>query len=776
MQSSDSSLDKLWLAQVFPSAAPGNLASSGLGSWPSRLPASPVRPAVAQPKAVVKLEPAAAAAAAPAPAVTTGAAAAAVGPPAAAAAPAAGLVKQSSINLEDYDVVDLLGEWSEGSEDAAEKATASDDDIIIIDESDEPEQQEQQYPGSQQQSQQQGSRDWPWLRKQTPQQQQQLQQQQQRHQQANAPADLLQKQQEVKLAVSRLLQSSKGLYQPPEQQRSRQQQGEQQQQPKQRHGRRHQHSAPEEGLPASGAGIHDAAPTSTAAAAAAAGGGLADNSSAHLLRFKPPSKAAAAAAAEGPDKAAGSLKTFKRLNSSAAGSGRHSGSSQGPLQPLPPPQQQQQHHQQQQPSEEDVDEDWEVGLDDLWPEEWKEEWKDVKGAPAPEAYPVYRYNRPPLHPRKPAVAAQGLSKAEQVRMELLGRAPADNSEEEAALAAELVAWAGVSFTRPAAAGGRQWAGQQQRARETSSSRRQEGLTSAGRVAVHRAAAQLVQHQQQAQESEQRLERWQQRQQDEQKQAEIRQQLVAAREERRKQAEAARNAEAAGAADHSGQQAAAGGSRAGIALVHDDALFKQAAAAAAASRPSRAVMRQRHQGPLFLRSSRPPSMGLAAARVAPSRQYPVLKLEDVWAELLSWVSTVAAAAAACNSSCTLRQVQAGHMYMIVSTNLYLRTAQHHMISVCCHPRRGTKGLSAAVLAAAAAVQWRLQPPLHGSFSRRGVCRCASAPWVTTVQCSGGCCWKSYGPAWLPHMRSTCPAALLAGAAAVAAGASSACRSR
>lgn len=40
--------------------------------------------------------------------------------------------------------------------------------------------------------------------------------------------------------------------------------------------------------------------------------------------------------------------------------------------------------------------------------------------------------------------------------------------------------------------------------------------------------------------------------------------------------------------------------------------------------------------MFLRASRPPVMGLGrSAPAAPVRHYPVLKLEEVWAELLSW---------------------------------------------------------------------------------------------------------------------------------------------
>jgi hypothetical protein len=546
------------------------------------------------------------------------------------AAASGGVTRQTSIDLADYDIIELLGEWSEDSDKVADEATGSDSDVIIVD-SDEPvEQQQQHAPGLPQSQQAAGSQVWPWLRKQR---QPQQPQQPARQLEAEAQPDLLQQQQEVKKAVSQFLQSSKTLHPTP------QQQAEQYQQQQQQHGaaaaagvQRPQQPFSEELLRSAEADTGRVAHT----AAAVAGKPSAEDASTHLLRFKPSSKvsgtAAAAAGRErnaAADVAAGSRKRVKRPDSNSGPA------AQG---------EQQQQHAAEDLSRQASEELYEDGL-------WPEEWKDIKGAHAPETYPVYRYNRPALRPRKPA-APEGLSKGDQVRMELIGRGPAaDSDAEEAALAAELIAAAGVSNGRRQAPA-RPWQQQAYQQRQGRDSRRatagrQGGVSAASKAALHRAATALVQQQRQAQEPELLLQRMQQRRQEEQQQALLRQQQQQAREERRKQLEAARAAEtaaaAAAAAARQNQQkapaAAAAASRAGISLVSDDALFKQAAAAAAANRPKpqavRTISTVRHTGPLFLRSSRPPAMGFGGPRAPLAREYPVLRLEDVWAELLSW---------------------------------------------------------------------------------------------------------------------------------------------
>jgi hypothetical protein len=615
MQSDEPSLDKIWLAQLFPSAAPGNLASSGVGSWPLRLHGTKAGPT----------SPPAAAAAAAAGTGTAAAAAAAAGRPASASgagAEGAGVSRQTSIDLADYDVIELLGEWSEeGSEGQPpdEGQAGSDSDVIIVgssSEDGEPEQQLEQEEEDETEvllpsgtQRQQGSQAWPWLRKPASQQQQQVESAQ--------PDAVLQQQLEVKKAVSRLLHSSKQLYPSPQQQRQVQQQI--------------AAAAATQQLPPS----LSAGRGAEKSAAAAAGDAPAGKGSDHLLRFTRASKTttAAAVAAEGQQQpAAPAPRASKRVQrpadaSSAAG--------------LHGREQQQQQQQQQGVGSREGSADADV--DSLRPEEWR----DVKGVHAPELYPVHRYNRPPVRPRKQAVPAAGLSKGEQARMELLGRGPAaDSDAEEAALAAELIAAAGVSHGRRGASSAVRQHQQQGQGRDRNNSRlgsgRHDGVSSAGRAALHRAAAALVQQQRQAQEPELLLQRMRQRRQEEQQQALIRRQQQQAREERRKQLEAARAAEAAAAASAKQQdkQQPAAGRGAGIALVSDDALFKQAAAAAAANRPRpaaavRTITTVRHQGPLFLRSSRgPPTMGFGAPR-APARQYPVLRIKDVWAELLSW---------------------------------------------------------------------------------------------------------------------------------------------
>lgn len=649
MQSDEPSLDKIWLAQLFPSAAPGNLASSGVGRWPSRLHAAgPTSP-----------PPVAAAAAATAAAGAAAAATAAGWP---ASAPGAivggvGVSRQTSIDLADYDVIELLGEWSEdGSEGQPpdEGQAGSDSDVIIVgssSEGDEPELQHEQLEQEEEEEEEkqvllpsgtqrpQGSQAWPWLRKPA------TQQQQQQQVQPAQPDAVLQQQQEVKKAVSRLLRSSKPLHPSPQQRHLQEQDAAaaatQQLLSKQ--------------LPPSlsaGRGSERGATAAAEGPPAAAGKG-----SNHLLRFTRDSKTttAAAAAGEHQQPAAPVPRATKRVKHPAGSSSAAALHGQD------------EEKQQQGVGSREGSADADVGS--LWPAEWK----DVKGMHVPEPFPVNRFNRPPLRPRKPAAAPAGLSKGEQARMELLGRGPAaDSDAEEAALAAELIAAAVVSHgRRGASTAGRQHQHQQQgQGQDRNSSRlgsgRHDGVSAAGRAALHRAAAALVQQQRQAQEPELLLQRMQQRRQEEQQQALLRQQQQQAREERRKQLEAARAAEAAAAASaqkQSKQQLAAG--RAGIALVSDDALFKQAAAAAAAAhrprpaQPVRTITSVRHQGPLFLRSSRgPPAMGFGAPRAtAPARRYPVLRVEDVWAELLSWGyqdavgssgqggSTAAAAAAA-----------------------------------------------------------------------------------------------------------------------------------
>lgn len=621
MQSDEPSLDKIWLAQLFPSAAPGNLASSGVGSWPSRLHAATAGPTSPPPAAA----PAAATAAAAAATVT------AAGRPASAPGASAGGVgvsRQTSIDLADYDVIELLGEWSEdGSEEQPpeEGQAGSDSDVIIVgssSEGDEPELQHDQFEQAEEEEKQvllpsgtqrpQGSQAWPWLRKPATQQQQQVQPAQ--------PDAVLQQQQEVKKAVSRLLHSSKPLHPSPQQRHLQEQDAV---------AAATQQLLSKQLLPSLSAGRG-----SERGAAAAAEGppAAAGKGSSHLLRFARDSKTTTvAAAAEGHQQPAAPVsRATKRVKCPA------DGSSAAAL------------HGQDEQQQQGVDSrkgsaDADVGS--LWPEEWK----DVKGMHVPEPFPVNRYNRPLLRPRKPAAAPAGLSKGEQARMELLGRGPAaDSDADKAALAAELIAAAGVSHGRRSASiAGRQHQQQGQDQDRNSirlGSGRHDGVSAAGRAALHRAAAALVQQQRQAQEPELLLQRMQQRRQEEQQQALLRQQQQQAREERRKQLEAARAAEAAAAASAqkpNKQQLAAG--RAGIALVSDDALFKQAAAAAAAAhrprpaQPVRTITTVRHQGPLFLRSSRgPPAMGFGAPRAtAPARQYPVLRLEDVWAELLSW---------------------------------------------------------------------------------------------------------------------------------------------
>jgi hypothetical protein len=528
---------------------------------------------------------------------------------------------QTSIDLADYDVIELLGEWSEGSDQAVDEAAGSDSDVIIVD-SDEPEAQQQLHAPLPQSQQAPSSQVWPWLRKQT---QPQQPQQHARQSEAEVQPDLLQQQQEVKHAVSQFLQSSKTLHPTPQQQRR--QQAEQQQQ----HGaaaaagvqRPQQQPLSDVLLRCAEGDTGRVAP----AAAAVAGKPSAEDASTHLLSYKPSGKASATAAAAGgerndaADAAAGTRKRVKRPDSNGAAAARGQ-------------QLQQQHGWESLRSRQACEELYEDGL-------WPEEWKDMKGAHAPEAYPVYRYNRPPLRPRKPP-APEGLSKGDQVRMELLGRGPAADSDgEEAACAAELIAAAGVSHgRRQAPAGPWQQRAYQQRQGWDSS------RATAGKAALHRAAAALVQQQRQAQEPELMLQRMQQRRQEEQQQALRRQQQQQAREERRKQLEAARAAETAPAASAAARQnqqqapaAANAVSRAGISLVSDDALFKQAAAAAAGNRPRPQAVRNistvRHTGLLLLRSSRPRAIGSGAPRALPAREYPVLRLEDVWAELLSW---------------------------------------------------------------------------------------------------------------------------------------------
>lgn len=604
MQSNEPSLDTIWLAQLFPSAAPGNLANTGLGSWPSRKPA-----ATAGPQA-----PTAAAATGQSPAKPMSAAGGATSvavhaaDPVAAAAGTSGVARQISIDLNDYDIVELLGEESsEGSDHAADGKPGSDNDsdVIIID-SDEPQQELEQHEDQQEPlnfqahtQQPSGSQAWPWLRRDT------AQPPPRQHAPAAAQPDLAQQQLEVKQAVSRLLQSSKALHSTPQRTRRQQQAAAAEQQ-------RLLQRLSSEQQPLSSAGTSQARATATAGAATG-------RASEHLLRFKPPSKAAAAAGGDKPSgPSSGAFMHVRRPDSNSA--------------PAPQPHDQhlqQQHHHQQQYRADSRQGSQEPDLgenDSLWPEEWK----DIKGVHAPEQYPVYRYNREPLRQRKPPAPA-GLSKGDQVRMELLGKGPVGDSDaDEAALAAELIAAAGVSHTRRKPMAGIK---QQQYRRAAG---RQDGVSAAGRAALHRAAAALVQQQQQAQEPELLLQRMQQRKQEEQQQALLRQQQQQAREERRKQLAATRAAEAAPPAQQTQQAAAASASRAGISLVNDDALFKQAAAASAANRPKAQIIRMgRHQGPLFLRSSRPTVTGFGAPRAAPGKEYPTLRLEDVWAELLGW---------------------------------------------------------------------------------------------------------------------------------------------
>jgi hypothetical protein len=509
-------------------------------------------------------------------------------------------------------VLDLVGDCSEdcsedGDQPAGEAAGSDSDDVIIIDSSEEEaEQQQQQGTHFSPPKKPSGSQAWPWLRRQQP-------QQQQSHQGlAAAQAELLQQKQATSRAVAQLLQDHEVLPAAEVQQQHR-----------------------------------DRRQASASVAAAAA----------QLFKQKQP-------------------QTYPWATTP------HSSSTASATQHMQPDRSQQQQGvgSMQGPADEDLQDEDQEGL-------WPEEWKDTKGAPAPEAYPGYRYNRPPERPRKQAPPPQGISKGAQVRMELLGRAPAQSDEDEAALAAELIAAAGVRGSRrratpppaAAAAGGTgqqqlQQLQQQQQQQQLGSTRsrggagRQDALTAAGKAAVRKAAAQLVQQQRQLHQQEELQERWLQRQQEEQQQARLRAQQQQAREKRKQQqAEAAKAAEEAAAAE----KTAAG--RAGISLISDDALFKQAAAAAAANRPKpqpvRTAATVRHQGPIFLRSAGTPAMGFGRGAVRPpSRQYPVLRLDAVWSELLSWgyqgavgsSSQRGSGAAAASAAATRKLLQEGRV--------------------------------------------------------------------------------------------------------------------
>jgi hypothetical protein len=84
---------------------------------------------------------------------------------------------------------------------------------------------------------------------------------------------------------------------------------------------------------------------------------------------------------------------------------------------------------------------------------------------------------------------------------------------------------------------------------------------------------------------------------------------------------------------------------------------------------RTVATVRHQGPIFLRSAGTPAMGFGRAAVRPpGRQYPVLKLDAVWTELLSWgyqgavgsSSQRGSGAAAASAAATRKLLQEGRV--------------------------------------------------------------------------------------------------------------------
>lgn len=187
-------LDKLWLAELLPDAAPGNLAARALGSWPSRLPGT----AGAAGSASTFQQ----GAAGLAPAATTAAAAAdrpgalGSGGTAAAVASAAAFKQPGVSSQPDADVVDLtldddewVGEWlsegeeatGTGSEEADEQLQEQQehgidiDGFEIVSDGEEDGQQQQREEDQPSPRQQLHSSAWPWRVPATQQQQRAVQ-------------------------------------------------------------------------------------------------------------------------------------------------------------------------------------------------------------------------------------------------------------------------------------------------------------------------------------------------------------------------------------------------------------------------------------------------------------------------------------------------------------------------------------------------------------------------------------------------------------------------
>lgn len=640
MSAETGSLDKLWLAKLFPSAAPGNLGSSGVGSWPTRLlSASGV--------AASSSKSAAAAAAA------------------AAAATAAANVSAGTSAAADDDVIviesddELVGEWlsDEGpssehsfdkdgqlsSEEPDIKPLVDSEQVVLLDTSEEDEQQQQQ----QQLSPRQQLHSWPWLK-----QQGHLQQQQQ--------------QDGVKTGVTKLLQSSKTLNAANKQQHQQSMDTASlvDSLSESRAARRRTMQPDDHQFKALLASLDLA--TSKPQQQQTSKSGLQQQARASVTESSEVGHGAAAA-----PHAVGHLLSVTRVEGSkkqqqlsltsglqTAQPSRQQAARNSSRQQLPSPQSRQQ--QQVKPKDDSMN------LESLWPGNWPSDHGDSNSfhstgeaaGSSSRGWGVSKHNHTSgSRPRQKQQGQNlaGLSKADQLRAELLGRVPvgtdkaaaapsrrAERAEQERLMAffneqiakhtgdqQQQAPAAAHSEVQPKPQRGKQQQGKEpiiQEAEEQQQRERQRRLF-------------LEQREREAKERE-RLER--ERKQKQQQDQLLKQQELEARRAEQQRQEAAKRAAAAAAS-----------ASAGVNLINDGALFAQASSRLAAS------LQQKRHNVVTLKSGalvhgnrrydallRPTGAQAPGARllggprgpeavVLGNRYYPPLRLDEVVAELLSW---------------------------------------------------------------------------------------------------------------------------------------------